>query len=725
MKTSNNRVAWVLQVLVAGFLSGSAVGQVLSGTVVTPITAGRFPQTRPVEHAAVTVTSAEEPIQIFRALTDDNGHFSIDLSQPTAVGENGGGTPALFHLSQNYPNPFNPSTLIPYQLAADGHVRLTIYNSLGQRLRTLVDRHQRSGVYQAAWTGADDAGRAVAAGVYFCRLTSGARQQVRKMVLLDGAVSAGPRARGAVVPAARARKNAAARTYTIFIDRFDIVPFEQRGVSIEQSTHLYFSVVLDRREGPVYLREGRKQLFADAYIVAELTDARRVQHQPVKFAGNPIIRSEFDWESLYIQIRDAPLWNPEENRWEMRYWGRGIGVEGIGTFLAVSNDGLHWEKPIVGEFEFNGSKENNLLTPMSPYDLFLYHVLYDERDPDPQRRWKALIGDTNPRPAASPDGINWTFLSGKRIPAGEEGFLIYDELSGRFVFTLRAMHDAGFGPQRAVNISTSKDFVEWTDPVLMFAADARDQELGADWLRRFTADRAYRQPLVNDPEQYNTQVYNMAVFPYEGIYLGMPTMFRTSGTSRRVPWGDGYSVPGLAVSPNLRDWQYALHDERPDFLPISPLGEDVFDNAQIEPPSRPVRIGDELFFYYTGAKFRSITASGSFALHVAILRLDGFVSVQAGSGPGTVLTRPLVWRGSKLWVNADARDGELKAEILDGEGNLLRAGLSLDNSTPVARDGVRIPLRWSGAEDLRELHGQTVRLRFQLRNADLFAFWTE
>ena len=246
---------------------------------------------------------------------------------------------------------------------------------------------------------------------------------------------------------------------------------------------MQFTVALDRREGPVYLREGRKQLFADAYVVDELANARRVQHQPVKFSGNPVIRSEFDWESLYIQMRDAPLWNPVEKRWELRYWGRGIGVDGIGTFLAVSDDGLHWEKPVVGEFEFKGSKENNLLTPMSPYDLFLYHVLYDERDPDPQRRWKALIGDTNPRPAASPDGINWTFLSENRIPAGEEGFLIYDELSGRFVFSLRTMHDAGFGRQRAVNISTSRDFVEWTDPVLMFAADARDQELGAEWLR--------------------------------------------------------------------------------------------------------------------------------------------------------------------------------------------------------------------------------------------------
>ena len=699
--------------------------QVLSGTVASPITAGSFPQMRAVEHAAVTVTSEQEPVAIFSTVTDDNGHFSVDLSIPTAVGEDRGVTPSDFHLEQNYPNPFNPSTVIPYRLAAESPVKLAIFNNLGQRVRLLVDAHQRPGAHAAQWDGVDDAGRRVAAGVYFYRLTAGDQHQARKMVLVDGPKGAVPGASPTTATSAAAQKRAADRSYTVFIDRFDLVPFEQRGIAIETSTHLDFSVLPNRREGLVYLREGRKQLFADGYLVDELTGARRVQHTPTKYEGNPIIRSEFDWENLYIQIRDAPIWNPEKKRWEMWYWGRGIGVEGIGTFLAVSTDGLNWEKPIVGAFEFNGSKENNLLTPMSPYDLFLYHVLYDERDPDPRRRWKALIGDTNPRPAASPDGINWTFLTQKRIPSGEEGFLIYDELTGRFVFTLRVSHDSGFGRQRAVNISTSKDFIEWTDPVLMFAADARAQELGAEWLQRITADPAFRQPLVNDPEQYNTQVYNMAVFPYEGIYLGMPTMFRNSGSSSTVPWGDGYSVPGLAVSPNLRDWHYALEDTRPDFLPLSPVADDVFDNAQIEPPSRPIRMGDKLFFYYTGIQFRSISTSGGSAIHLSMLRLDGFVSVQSGQESGTVLTKPLVWRGSELWVNADASEGELRAEVLDADGNLLRSGLSVGAAEPLVRDGVRLPLRWSGTEDLSELIGQTVRLRFHLKDADLYAFWTE
>ena len=714
----------LMVVVISSLFMSSAWGFQVTGTISTKVRVVGPPYSRVigVDGAVVRFTNEANPKQVFVGIADEEGRYRIDFSTPTVVANEVVATPSSFQLFQNYPNPFNPATLISYYLAEAGQTQISIYNSLGQRVLVLVDGWQQKGLHSVSWDGQDNVNRGVAAGVYFYRIVAGDFTVARKMVLVDGpAVSPRPIA----VPGTPSRKTKQGQTYQVFVDRFDLIPFEQEGITLDGNAVLDFAVSKDLREGRVYLRAGRKQLFADLYVLDKIDGVERLQHSPRKYEGNPILTSEFPWESLYIQIRDAPLWNPEERRWEMRYWGRGIGVDGIGTFLAVSHDGLHWEKPIVGAFEFGGSKENNLLTPMSPYDLFLYHVLYDERDLDPQRRWKALIGDTNPRPAASADGINWTFLSQKRISAGEEGFLIYDELARQFVFTLRATVDSGFGRQRAVNISTSKDFVEWSDPVLMFAADARDQELGAAWLQRFAGDPAYRQPLINDPNQYNTQVYNMAAFPYEGIYLGMPTMFRNSGRSDEVPWGDGFSVPGLAVSPDLRQWQFALDEERPDFLPISPVGEGVFDTAQIEPPSRPIRVGDELFFYYTGLKFRSISAEGASAIHLARLRLDGFVSLRAGSELGTALTKPLVWRGSTLWINAAAADGEVRAEVLDLDGNRWRPGLTAEQAIPISEDAIRLQVRWQNEEDLSDLKGRSVRLRFLLRNADVYAFWTE
>ena len=79
-------------------------------------------------------------------------------------------TPSNFTLAQNFPNPFNPATQIRYQLPADGLVKLTIYNSSGQKVRTLANGLQSSGLYIARWDGRDDGGRTVASGNYIYRL---------------------------------------------------------------------------------------------------------------------------------------------------------------------------------------------------------------------------------------------------------------------------------------------------------------------------------------------------------------------------------------------------------------------------------------------------------------------------------------------------------------------------------------------------------------------------
>ncbi len=79
--------------------------------------------------------------------------------------------PPAFALSPNVPNPFNPATRIPYALASDGDVRLVLYNTLGQRVRTVVDEYRSAGEHSVVWNGRDDADRPAASGVYIVRLT--------------------------------------------------------------------------------------------------------------------------------------------------------------------------------------------------------------------------------------------------------------------------------------------------------------------------------------------------------------------------------------------------------------------------------------------------------------------------------------------------------------------------------------------------------------------------
>ena len=92
--------------------------------------------------------------------------------------------PGQFHLYQNYPNPFNPVTHIRYDIPATEDVRLVLYDIRGREVFTLVEEEQVPGSYEIMWNGLDSRGREVAAGMYFCRLTTSDHVQVRKLVYI-------------------------------------------------------------------------------------------------------------------------------------------------------------------------------------------------------------------------------------------------------------------------------------------------------------------------------------------------------------------------------------------------------------------------------------------------------------------------------------------------------------------------------------------------------------
>ena len=112
--------------------------------------------------------------------------IALYIPHPTAISTPAtpSAIPATSGLSPNYPNPFNASTQIAYRLATPGPVRLTIYNTLGQPVRTLVDQFQTAGFYQVRWDARDRRGTALAAGVYLVRLHYPGGEQTRRLLLL-------------------------------------------------------------------------------------------------------------------------------------------------------------------------------------------------------------------------------------------------------------------------------------------------------------------------------------------------------------------------------------------------------------------------------------------------------------------------------------------------------------------------------------------------------------
>ena len=456
---------------------------------------------------------------------------------------------------------------------------------------------------------------------------------------------------------------------------------------------------------------GQRQLFLDDNAVAKIEHLQRTLHQPEKRGA--VIRSANP--SQTIQTRTAPVWDPEAKHFKL--W-----VMSTDEPLRISADGLHWTV---------GPRPN----------LRIDHAVYDPHDKDPARRFKAAL--LNEGFAVSPDGVQWTKLDLPAIPSNDEGNFSYDPSEGLFIHSVK--RGGPFG--RSVAIATSRDFKTWNDYGVVFHADELDQEIGKRRIAERLANPMLKQTEYNTPEHYSVQMYNMGVFHYEGLYIGLPSIYHHTGKEppgwpgfdklRLSPamkdavskYGDytGFYNIQLAASRDLVHWHRVA--ERAPFIEASPLGAGAYDTQTIIGPSAPVVRDDELWFYYTGIKHYAFVTSGNEpgyddyypdkgAICLAVLRRDGFVSLDAGEEPGILLTKPFVLAGTTLRVNVDAKAGELNVTVLDGDGQTLAV------SEPVTGDQPRGSLRWKSG-NLDSVQGKSVSLRLSLRNARLYSFWSE
>ncbi|MEZ6045169.1 MAG: hypothetical protein R3C11_06225 [Planctomycetaceae bacterium] len=263
-------------------------------------------------------------------------------------------------------------------------------------------------------------------------------------------------------------------------------------------------------------------------------------------------------------------------------------------------------------------------------------------------------------------------------------------------------------------------------------ADDLDQELGKKLILERFQNPNLLLPLYNDPAVYNVDVYNMGLFYYEGIYIGLPAFYHATGPIPNYPNTDGFHLIQLVSSRDLKNWK--RHGNRETFIGPSHIDSGAYDLTQILPPSAPVLRGDELWFYYTGLKWRSVfDYNGTFpdgsmtlkhgrdkdggAVCLAVLRRDGFISIDGGENGGSLVTKPFPLPEGDLHVNLDAYSGEAIIEMLDSKGELIAY------SKPLTGDLPNQAITWENEFDLKEQLGQTVSLRFQLINASLYSYW--
>ncbi len=460
---------------------------------------------------------------------------------------------------------------------------------------------------------------------------------------------------------------------------------------------------------------GQRQLFLDDDAIAKIENLKRTLHQPEKRGA--VIKPDQPWETA-LQTRCAPVWDEQAKRYKLWLITSTPAAGVAGTTYAESVDGVKWTKPILRQWKYQDSRENNFVAvePDSAWPAnAMENVVYDPDDADPQRRFKGFLGAIGRQPIVSPDGIHWKKLDVPVLPSSDESNLSYDRQSRTFIATLKTSGPFG----RSHGLWTSKDFQTWTNTGVLIHTDEEDQRLARANILTRLADDQFQQPRYNDPADYNADIYNVGVFRYEGLYVAMPAVYHATG---KIPIGntDGFHLVQLRSSRDLQTWQHA--GDRKTFIGPSPVKGGAFDLTQLLPPSAPIVRDDELWFYYTGIKYRAEPAQpesgGMGAICLAVLRRDGFVSLDAGDEPGTLLTKPFVLAGTTLHVNVDARAGELGVTLLDGDGQTVAV------AEPVTGNQPRAEFRWKSG-DLDSVKGKTVSLRLSLHNAHLYSFWSE
>ena len=491
--------------------------------------------------------------------------------------------------------------------------------------------------------------------------------------------------------------------------------------------------------------ENHRHLFLDDHCIKEISSLNRTMHQPEKKGA------VFKQLGEAIQIRGAPMWVPEEKIYKMVYLSEG-------RFYATSKDGVQWDIPDLGRPNSLAKNQTSVDSSDPRWRGGPENVIIDLDDPDQSRRYKALLGGGRDRlPGVSANAYDYKPLNIPTIPSSDESHLVYDREKGRYLAIVKIADEWG----RAFSISFSTDFENWEPPVHSFGADEEDQIRTRDVIKDRLSNSNGGGPLFVDPEPpsgympekrnflstWAADVYNFPVFPYEGMYIGLPTFFYSTGLSGSGDNTDGIKDIQLTCSRDLINWD-RLGDRRP-FISASRTKDGllgIYDRNQISTASHPVERGDELWFYYTGTKFRTSPygfaldrstrhfsdlspleradlEEGLSAICLAVLRRDGFISLDANEIGGSLLTCPISVVGSSLYLNLAVPKGQAVVEVLDGDGNPV-VGLSKADCFPIAGDSVGVRVQWLNG-DLEALEGKEVQLRIYLTNGSLYSFWFE
>ena len=471
-----------------------------------------------------------------------------------------------------------------------------------------------------------------------------------------------------------------------------------------------------------------RQLFVDDFLV-ERSTLRRTHHLAKMHDASPVIRP--DERSLgAVGMRragvfsDGVWFDPKDGLFKAWYFAGRISEKPLehATALATSRDGITWEKP-----DFGVMPGTNVVLPdtdglrRNSSTAWLDHF---EKDPAKRFKMFRVVQRDNPdgkghvnfiQYSTSADGVHWV-LSGESTDTGDRTTVFHNPFRGRWVMGLRegwpevsrcrGYHDGG-------DVMSALAF---GDPVTR--RHASNLWVGADALDPAREDLKLRRPASRPYDLVPSQLYNLDCVAYESVMLGLFSIWRghPADELKRPKINEvcvGFSRDGF-------------HWSRPDRRAFYGVSEDptAWNHGNVQSCGGCcLVVGDQLYFYFgaTGRVEGSATADPN-TTGLAVLRRDGFTSLDAGDEEGSVTTRPVRFSGSRLFVNAAVPDGRLTVEVLDEGGKVIAPFDRIDCRT-IRGDSTKREVRWDSASDLSALRGKAVRFRFHLTKGSLYAFW--
>jgi hypothetical protein len=455
--------------------------------------------------------------------------------------------------------------------------------------------------------------------------------------------------------------------------------------------------------------DSRRELFVDHYVIDKLEGACLALCRPRD--EGIVLKFDKPWEGPFsgytTVVQDGPSY---------RLYYRGLPTAEHGsdklevTCVAESNDGVRWTKPELGLFEVGGTRANNVvLAGDRPYS-HNFSPFLDARPGVPRdERHKALAGHGGGLMAfGSADGLHWRKLAKapvlrcpqtKAFDSQNVGF--WSPAEGCYVCYFRTWSDKNARGMRLISRATSKDFLNWSAPEVM----------------------EYRQGDRTAPVE---QLYTNQTQPYfraPQVYVALAARFMPG---RQAITDE--EAKAIRVDPHY-------YRDCSDVVLMSTRGGNVYDRTFLEGFVRPgigpenwvsrtnypalgvVQTGADTMSFYTNCNYGQPTA----CLRRYTLRLDGFASLRAPYEGGEMVSRPLTFAGNRLSLNfATSAAGGVRVEIQDSSGRPI-PGYTLAECDELIGNALDRTVSWRKVGDVKPLAGRPIRLRFLMKDADLYS----